>query len=233
VPSEEGLGPDQERAPRLPPKEPARGGKERLVGCAVDRSLHLPAQDCDLVSQHGDLDLRLGRCPIVGMDQAEDAAQEKIEERADHGAALSQTGPPLPVSGPRSSFWTRRVLAAADPDPAGRGRRQPRHGGRSELEAAPAESPLPGSPFGTNCVSSSIVETLKDFFGTNQMSFSATHATLGITRSFTHFSEAITEIRLARVYGGIHFMTADAEAVALGKQVARYREAHYFRPIQA
>ncbi len=82
-------------------------------------------------------------------------------------------------------------------------------------------------------MSSSIVETLKDFFGTNQMSFSATHATLGITRSFTHFSEAITEIRLARVYGGIHFMTADAEAVALGKQVARYREAHYFRPIQA
>ena len=79
-------------------------------------------------------------------------------------------------------------------------------------------------------MSSSIVETLKDFFETNRMSFGATHATLGITRSFTHFSQAIAEIRLARVYGGIHFMTADSQGVTLGKHVARYREQHYFRP---
>jgi hypothetical protein len=62
--------------------------------------------------------------------------------------------------------------------------------------------PYPDHPSGHHCVSSSIVETLKDFFGTNRMSFSATHATLGITRSFTDFSQAIAEIRLARVYGG-------------------------------
>jgi hypothetical protein len=94
-----------------------------------------------------------------------------------------------------------------------------------------ANPPYPDHPSGHNCVSSSIVETLKNFFGTNQMSFSATHSTLGITRTFTHFSEAIAEIRLARVYGGIHFMAADAKGAALGKQVARYREAHAFQPI--
>jgi hypothetical protein len=93
--------------------------------------------------------------------------------------------------------------------------------------------PYPDHPSGHNCVSSSFVETLKDFFGTNQMSFSATHSTLGITRSFTRFSEAIAEIRLARVYGGIHFMTADAQGAILGKQVARYRDQHYFRPMDA
>jgi hypothetical protein len=49
------------------------------------------------------------------------------------------------------------------------------------------------------------------------MSFSATHSTLGITRNFTHFSQAINEIRLARVYGGIHFMTADAQGATLGR----------------
>ena len=90
--------------------------------------------------------------------------------------------------------------------------------------------PYPDQPSGHNCVSSSIVETLKDFFGTNLMSFSATHATLGITRSFTHFSQAIAEIRLARVYAGIHFMTADARGAALGKQVAKYRDERFFQP---
>ena len=91
--------------------------------------------------------------------------------------------------------------------------------------------PYPDHPSGHNCLSSSIVETLKDFFGTNRMSFSATHATLGITRTFDRFSQAIAEIRLARVYGGIHFMTADAQGAALGKKVAKYREGHYFQPV--
>jgi PAP2 superfamily len=91
--------------------------------------------------------------------------------------------------------------------------------------------PYPDNPSGHNCLSSSIVETLRDFYGTNRMSFSATHSTLGITRSFTHFSHAIGEIRLARVYSGIHFMTADAQGAHLGKQVASWRQAHYFQPV--
>jgi hypothetical protein len=94
-----------------------------------------------------------------------------------------------------------------------------------------ANPPYPDHPSGHNCVSSSIVETLKDFFGTNQMSFSATHSTLGITRSFTTFSQAIGEIKLARVYAGIHFYRADAQGAALGKRVADYRDAHYFKRV--
>ena len=90
--------------------------------------------------------------------------------------------------------------------------------------------PYPDHPSGHNCLSSSIVETLKDFFGSNQMSFSAT-AAVGITRTFDRFSQAIAEIRLARVYAGIHFMTADAQGAALGKKVAKYREEHYFHPV--
>jgi hypothetical protein len=91
--------------------------------------------------------------------------------------------------------------------------------------------PYPDHPSGHNCLSSSIVETLKHFFGTNHMSFSATHASLGTTRTFDHFSQAIAEIRLARVYAGIHFMSADAQGAALGKQVAKFREEHFFRPV--
>jgi hypothetical protein len=95
--------------------------------------------------------------------------------------------------------------------------------------------PYPEHPSGHNCVSSSFVETLKDFYGTDRMSFSATHynPTLGIniTRSFTRFSQAIGEIRLARMYGGIHFLTADAQGASLGRKVAKWRQEHYFRPV--
>jgi hypothetical protein len=94
-----------------------------------------------------------------------------------------------------------------------------------------ANPPYPDHPSSHNCYSSATVRTLRDFFGTNSMSFSATHATLGITRTYSHFSEAITEIRLARVYGGLHFMTADAQAVTLGRKVADWREANFFQPV--
>jgi len=94
--------------------------------------------------------------------------------------------------------------------------------------------PYPDHPSGHNCISSSFVETLKDFFGTNQMNFSATRATspIGpITRNFTRFSQAINEVRLARMYGGIHFMTADAQGASLGKKVENYAQANYFQPV--
>ena len=65
------------------------------------------------------------------------------------------------------------------------------------------------------------VRTLRDL-GTNSMSFSATHATLWITRTFSQFSEAMNEVRLERVYGGLHFMTADAQGGWLPEKVADY-----------
>ena len=96
-----------------------------------------------------------------------------------------------------------------------------------------ANPPYPDEPSGHNCVSHSFVQTLQDFFGTNQMSFSATRASspIGpITRTFTHFSQAGNEVRRARVYAGIHFMTADAHGATIGRKVADYRQDHYFQP---
>jgi hypothetical protein len=63
------------------------------------------------------------------------------------------------------------------------------------------------------------------------MSLDATHATLGIKRESTRFSEAIAEIRLARVYAGVHFITADAQGASLGKKVAAWRAEHDFQPM--
>ena len=89
----------------------------------------------------------------------------------------------------------------------------------------------PDHPSGHNCVSGSFVRTLRDFFGTNQMSFSATHSTLGLRRTFTRFSDAIDEVLWARVYGGLHFWSADEQGAQLGREVASYRNEFFFQPV--
>jgi hypothetical protein len=74
-------------------KKSAGRSEERSVRGPVQRSLHLSTEDGQLVAQDSDLKIGLGRCTLVRPKQAEDAAQEKIKKRADHGAALSQIGP--------------------------------------------------------------------------------------------------------------------------------------------
>jgi len=123
-------------------------------------------------------------------------------------------------------FW-RPTTAIREADTDG----NPNTAADPEWTSLVAVPPYPDHPSGHNCFSSSVVATLQDFFGTNELSFSATHATLGITRSFTHISHAIAEIKRARVYGGLHFMTADAQAIRLGRLVAAWRQAHYFQPV--
>jgi hypothetical protein len=50
-------------------------------------------------------------------------------------------------------------------------------------------------------------------------------------RSFDRFSDALQEIIDARVWGGIHFRTADVQAKILGRNVADYMAQHYFQPL--
>jgi PAP2 superfamily len=90
--------------------------------------------------------------------------------------------------------------------------------------------PYPEHPSGHGCVSNSIVETLRDFFGTDRSEFSATSTFSMTERRFTRFTQAIDEIVDARVYSGIHFRTADVQGARLGKRVARWRDRHYFGP---
>jgi len=95
--------------------------------------------------------------------------------------------------------------------------------------------PYSDHPSGHNCISSSIVATLQDFFGTDVMSFGATSTPStavpsAIPREFSSFSQVIKEIRKARVWAGLHFMSADAQGATLGRKVADYREQHYFQP---
>lgn len=90
--------------------------------------------------------------------------------------------------------------------------------------------PYPEEPSGHTGLSSSIVATLQDFFGTDKAAWTDTNNG-GLTRSFTRFSQAIDEIIDARVWAGIHFRTADEQGARIGRDVAKWRQKHYFAAV--
>ena len=47
---------------------------------------------------------------------------------------------------------------------------------------------------------------------------------------YTRFSRALEEVIDARVWGGIHFRTADTQGAVIGKEVARWERKHFFQP---
>jgi hypothetical protein len=103
------------------------------------------------------------------------------------------------------------------------------------VSGAPLVTPgFPDHPSGHGCVSGAIVHALKNFFGTDTVSFTVTsNKCLPApcpARSFARFSDAIKEVIDARVWSGIHFRTADVQGAVLGKKVAHYEEKNYFAP---
>jgi len=74
----------------------------------------------------------------------------------------------------------------------------------------------------------------KAFFGSDAAEFDivspglATVPGSGSTRHYSHFTDVIPDIIDARVYGGLHFRTADVHGALLGQSVAGYVDAHFF-----
>jgi hypothetical protein len=92
--------------------------------------------------------------------------------------------------------------------------------------------PFPDHPSGHACATSAFVHTLRNFFGTDRIAFSAFSNKSCTTRSFDRFSDALEEVIDARVWAGIHFRTADVQGSVLGKKVAHYLKKHYFQPVR-
>ena len=106
--------------------------------------------------------------------------------------------------------------------------------------AFPTTPPLvtpvfPDHPSGHSCVSGAILHTMQRFFGTDQIGFDIVSTrfpgTPAQTRHYDSFSSALDEVIDARVWGGIHFRTADEQGAKLGRTVANYEHAHYFKSL--
>ncbi|HTG48560.1 MAG TPA: vanadium-dependent haloperoxidase [Actinomycetota bacterium] len=90
--------------------------------------------------------------------------------------------------------------------------------------------PYPDQPSGYNCLTSSMMNTAKGFFG-NEMTFTVERTPGGTARTYTRFTDVVRDTIEARIYLGIHFRTADVDGANLGRNVARWVASHDFEPV--
>jgi hypothetical protein len=80
--------------------------------------------------------------------------------------------------------------------------------------------PQPDYP-SAHCIFSGAAEAvLRAFFGSDEVAVSVTFpAPFGVTRSYTKFSQMAEEVENARVWGGIHFRSADRDGSEIGRRI--------------
>lgn len=83
--------------------------------------------------------------------------------------------------------------------------------------------PFPEYTSGHSTFSGAASTMLAAYFGTDEVAFSTTSdAMQGFSRSFHSFSEAAAEAGISRIFGGIHFMSANQQGLASGARLATY-----------
>ena len=99
-------------------------------------------------------------------------------------------------------------------------------------------APYPEHPSGHLCLDAAHTSVLKTFFGdaiAGGFQITSLSTLLGPTdprpRTFGSFSQAIDEVREARIWAGLHYRTADVQGEGLGNNVADYMMAHYFQRV--
>jgi hypothetical protein len=104
----------------------------------------------------------------------------------------------------------------------------------STATAPPLATPnFPEHPSGHGCVTSGVVGALQNFFGTDRIAFDVSSPRFpGRTRHFERFSDLLEEIIEARIWGGIHFRTANTQGAEIGKDVTRWERWFYFRRLK-
>jgi hypothetical protein len=91
---------------------------------------------------------------------------------------------------------------------------------------------FPDHPSGHSCLSSAILHTVQNFFHTDFLKLTFVSSRFPTApRTFFRASTVLDEIIDARVWGGIHFRTADEQGATLGAKVAKFEQKHFFQPV--
>jgi hypothetical protein len=129
----------------------------------------------------------------------------------------------------RWGFW-RPTTAIRLADTDGNDATQPDSGWTSLLPLPPYAD----EPSGANCFFSGMMNSAKAFFGSDAAEFDVVSPGLGAgtgtgsTRHYSHFTDVIPDVIEARIYGGLHFRTADVHGAMLGQSVANYVDRNFF-----
>jgi hypothetical protein len=96
---------------------------------------------------------------------------------------------------------------------------------------------FPDHPSGHGCLTGAVMNTMAYFFGTDEVPVTVVsgRSLNGVPippRHFARFSDVTNEVIEARIWGGIHFRTADVQGTVIGRNVADWLHNHYFRPLR-
>jgi hypothetical protein len=124
----------------------------------------------------------------------------------------------------RWSFW-RPVTAIREAEADGNDDTEP------DLAWTPllVTPPFPEYPSGHAAGTGSRMSAFAAYFGRDRISFNSFSVDANARRHYTSFSQAVNEVIGARIWGGIHFRTADVDGAELGRAITRYAVKHHFR----
>lgn len=90
----------------------------------------------------------------------------------------------------------------------------------------------PEYPAAHSCTAASVGTVLEAFFGTSKIDFSLDSTVAGLAapvRQYHSTADFVKDLKLARIYGGMHYRTSADHGAVLGKRVGKLVVKDYFR----
>jgi hypothetical protein len=91
---------------------------------------------------------------------------------------------------------------------------------------------FPEYPSAHACHSGAVADALESFFGTDKIRLWLESRVTATVRQYNRFHDVVKDVNEARVLAGFHFLSSDQEGAHLGRKVARFVAANFFRPVR-
>lgn len=92
--------------------------------------------------------------------------------------------------------------------------------------------PHPEYPSAHSCLTGSLAEIFKIYFGSPTLHISIDSTVTGTTHDYKNVHEWQTEVEFARIYVGFHYHHSVVQGGLLGRKVAHYVMQNYFQPVR-
>jgi hypothetical protein len=108
--------------------------------------------------------------------------------------------------------------------------------GNPATTADPAWAPFVGTPNHPEypaahaCSGGAVAEAVKSYFKSPKIPLSWTSTVTGTTHEFDSVHDMVRELKIARIYGGMHFRFSSDDGATLGKRVGQWVARNYFKP---
>lgn len=89
----------------------------------------------------------------------------------------------------------------------------------------------PEYPAAHTCSGAALMEALRSFYGTKNITFEFTSTATGTTHHFTHTEQLLDDVRNGRVWGGMHYRTSADVGIEQAKNITRWMLQRYFQPV--